>query len=256
MKAARLYPTFPPGMWRKIAIYPSAGRVIAGIEDDVHRFVLRIAHDGRDIIGVDSNVERYPWSTCRDAGRFLEEQITGSPLEAVAALDPSAHCTHLIELAIVAAALAQEPQPMVFDMLVADRIDGRTTASLHENGEPVLSWRLDGTTIEGPAPWAGRDLRRLSVWRKELDPDIALRAMMLRRTVHISGVRRRPDPVAQRAMDLGPSRMGACFTYQTPRARDAEPSGVARIDFSHSADIEPLRGFDPETLMAGDWRQP
>jgi hypothetical protein len=102
---------------------------------------------------------------------------------------------------------------------------------------------VNGTLIEGPDEWAGRELRQLSSWKKSLSPVLAERAMLLRRALHISNGRTSRALVVKRAADLGAARMGACFTYQMPRALDAFRSPDWTRDFSRS-DIEPLHDFN------------
>lgn len=242
------YPAFPPGLWRRIDIRPAPGEVVGGLEDDVHRFVVGLRHEGGVITAVDTREERIPWSTCAGAGAFLGEQLVGKRLAEVAAIDPHVHCTHLIELAVVCAALAEIAAPVRFDLKIADRVDDRTSGRLEIDGVPALTWFTQGTMIEGPAEWAGRDLRRLSTWKAELSPEVALQAMMLRRALMVSGARRQPEDM-QRG---GPERIGACYTYQLPRANEAVRSPNWRKDFSAGSE-GPLKEFHPERMFA---RQP
>lgn len=243
-------PAFPPGLWRRIAIHPGPAGVVGGLEDDVHRFTLRIDHADGVITAARSEAERFPWSTCPGAAPFLAEELVGRTLAEVAGLDAYAHCTHLYELAVLCAAHAHDAAPVIFDLQVGDRptSEDRATALLQENGETVLRWDLHGTVIEGPGDWAGRDLKRLSRWKQELSPPDAERAMMLRRAVQVSGSRRQPESYGIRAGERS-NRMGACFTYQMPRAMDAVQSKAWRTDFSVS-DTGPLQNFDPQSLKA------
>lgn len=243
--------SFPPGLWRRIVLHPTTGVIAGGLEDDVHRFTLRIAHDGGVITGAWSTAERFPWSTCPGAAPFIAEQLVGRTLAEVAALDAYVHCTHLYELAVLCAAHAGDAAPTRFDLKIGDRpsSDDRTVAVVEENGAVVLRWVLLGTLIEGPGEWAGRDLKKLSTWKRDLSPVMAERAMMLRRAVQVSGVRNQPESYGVRAGERT-HRLGACFTYQMPRAKDAEQMTNWRIDWSAGAD-GPLQGFEPEEMVRG-----
>jgi len=127
------YPSFPPGFWRRIELYPAPRMIIAGLDDDVHRFLMRLSHHEGMIMGVEARAERFPWSTVHaDAARHL----------------------------------------------------------CFRRGQPEHS----------------------------------------------------PERAADR-----PGRIGACFTYQMPRARDATQRQNWRQDFSGS-DKGPLQGFDPELM--------
>jgi len=238
------------GFWRRILLTPSPGSVLAGLEDDFHRFTMQLDHHKGIVTGLYTTIERYPWSTCVDAGEYLAGQINGKALEDIATLDPRIHCTHLFELAILCAAHANDARPLLIDLFVADRRGDKTTATLSENGISVLHWELKGTVIESPADWAGRDLRKLSSWKQSLAARQSLWAMLLRRAAHISHGRQLPAlfPV-QRAVDRGPERMGACFTYQLPRAENAVQSKFMRRDFSQT-DEDPLQGYHPVKIVS------
>ncbi len=240
---------FPPGLWRRIILHPVAGQIVGGLEDDVHRFFVRIDHRDGVITGAKAWAERFPWSTCPGAAPFLVEQLVGKSLVEVAALDPYVQCTHLFELAVLCAAHAGDGEPIMFDLKVGDRptSDDRAIAMLEENGEMLIRLPMLGSVIEGDGEWAGRDFRKLSTWRKELSPRMAERAMMLRRATQVSGARRQAEPFTVRAGERT-NRLGACFTYQMPRAMDAIHGVIPRIDFSATQD-GPLQGFDPEVFL-------
>lgn len=243
------YPSFPPGFWRRIEVCPSKNVVVAGVEDDAHRFRLRLAHDGETITGAEAHTDRFPYTTCPGAGAFLVEQVIGMRLDAIAQRDPRLHCTHLFELALLAAAHAGDPSAKRFDLQVADRLAGRMRARLLENGALALEWLLEGTCIQAPNEWRGRDLRELSRWKRDLPSDVAARASMLRRAVQIAGVR--TAPMVQRATDRGVSRLGACYTYQSSRVGDALQSSTERVDFSGASE-GPLQRFCEDEMPSMD----
>lgn len=235
-----------PGFWRRILLEPKPGVIRASLEDDFHCFHLQVIHSDGVIKRLDTIAERIPWSTCSEAGDFLSQQVVGQPLDVVAGLDPHSHCTHLFELLVVSAAHALDTQITQFDLRVPDRQNGRTAATLSENGRLVLRWEMNDTLIEGPADWAGRDLRQLSRWKHSLSTQAAERATLLRRVVHISGGRNSTNLLVERASDRGPERMGACFTYQMPRAETAFRSPDWIRDFSLPG-AEPLQSLIAES---------
>lgn len=249
MSSAPPFPAWPPGVWRRIVLQPGPGWIGAVLEDDMHRMNLRLHHDGAHVTGVSAETLRAPWSACPGAGGFLAGELTGAALAEVAARDPSVHCTHLFDLAVLAAAHAADTAPTRFDLRVADRVDERTTATLDVDGVEAMRWYLDGTLIEGPAPFAGRDLRALSKWKGELAPRDAERALLLRRAVYISGARQYVPPPMESAANGGALRLGVCFNYQLPQAAQSRRHAVWRKDFSQSGD-EPLAGIDPARELA------
>ena len=215
----------------------------------MHRFHLRLGHRDGWITGGRAEGLRIPWTGCAGAPDFIVAELEGEPLEAVARRDPRQHYTHLLDMAILAAAHAEDVSATTYDMQVADREEGRTTATLLENGVERLTWQLNDTVIEGPPDFAGLDLKRLSTWKHDFPAAEAEWATLLRRAVFVSGARVYQPPVGKRAVEMGDLRMGACFNYQMPQAGESMPI-FERRDFSMTAD-KPLEGFDPEAVFSG-----
>jgi hypothetical protein len=222
-------------------LQPGLGWIGGALEDDMHRFHIRIDHAEGRVTAVAAKAVRHPWSACRGATDFIARELTGERLADVGQRDPAQHCTHLYDLAILAAAHAADTAPICFDMRVADRIEGRTTATLAENGVERLRWRLDGTMIVG----AGKDLRQLSTWKRELSPREAQWATLLRRAVFVSGARQYRAPSLEQTAALNRGRMGVCFNYQLPQAEGSTRTPNWHRDFSESG-REPLEGLDAE----------
>jgi hypothetical protein len=222
-------------------LQPGDGWIGGALEDDVHRFHIRLDHAEGRIAAVAAKAVRHPWSACPGAAGFLSGQLTGELLADVGRRDPAQHCTHLYDLAILAAVHAGDTRPTRFDMRVADRVEGRTTATLAENDVERLRWRLDGTVINA----TGQDLRQLSKWKRDLPAREAEWTMLLRRAVFVSGARqyRVPSLAETAAMNVG--RMGVCFNYQLPQAEGSTRTPNWHRDFSESG-CEPLQGLDPE----------
>lgn len=241
------FPTYPTGFRRRIAIHPGHGWIGGALEDDMHHFLLRLDHDGARISGAAARALRHPWSGCAGAPDHIVEGLVGLPLAEVAAQDPSAFCTHLIDLAVLLAAHAGDGATRTFDMTVADRVEGRTSAMLAEDGALRLTWRLDGTALCAPGDHAGQDLRQLSRWKHDLEPAEAERAGLLRRAVFVSGVRAYKPPPGTLTANESPGRMGVCFNYQLPQAATSTRNPDWHTDFSRGG-REPLDGFNPAML--------
>ena len=241
------YPAWPPGLWRRIILQPGPGWIGGALEDDLHRFHLRFDHAEGRITKAHAEALRHPWSACPGAAPHIAGELTGAMLSDVAARDPALHCTHLYDLAVVLAAHANDKAPSSFDMRVADRVGERTTATLIEDGAEVLHWQLEGSAITG-GDHAGRDLRKLSGWKQELAGREAERAVMLRRSVFISGARQYTFPATETAANQGPMRMGVCFNYQLPQAAQSTRTPGWLNDFSMSG-TQPLAGFDAQTVL-------
>ena len=247
-----VFPTWPPGLWRRIVLTPEPGAISGALEDDVHRFHLRLEHSGGIITGVSARSVRIPMTGCPGASTFIAERLTGRTLAQVAAEDSRAHCTHLYDLAVLCATHAgdwqERERPLRYDFKVADRISERTVATAELDGRQVLLWHLEGTTIVGPDEWAGRELKALSRWKDELSPEVAEWAGLLRRAILVSGVRSFFD--ASEPASTRTHRMGACFNYQLPVAETSYRHPNWQRDWSMSdeaplGDYDPARAFDP-----------
>lgn len=243
------FPTWPPGLWRRIMLQPGPGWIGGALEDDMHNFRIRLDHEDGRITAVHAAGLRTPWSACTGAAAHIKAELTGELLADVAARDPTQQCTHLFDLAILAAAHAEDTEPTVFDMRVADRVGaselggGRTTGALSVNGVEKMRWQLDGTMIEGPERFADRDMKRVSKWKSEFPPDEAEWATLLRRAIFIAPARVYDPPAGQKATEMA-WRMGVCYNYQLPQAEDSVAL-FDRRDFS-TGGKEPLQGIEPE----------
>lgn len=241
------FPAWPPGFFRRIVLHPGQGWIGGALEDDMHSFRLRLNHDGARITGASARAVRHPWTGCAGAPDHIVRELSGKRLAEVAAQDPSQFCTHLIDLAILLAAHASDPQPHCFDMTVADRREGRTTAILVADGSERLRWLLEGTAICAPGRHAGLDLRGLTKWKQGLAPQEAEDAALLRRAVFVSGVRAYQPPPGETTAAQSPGRMGVCFNYQLPQAETSTRRPGWHTDFS-APGRGPLKGFDPAEL--------
>lgn len=209
----------------------------------MHCFLLRLDHAEGRIVSVAGKALRHPWSACPGAVGYIKSELTGKRLDDVAKLEARQNCTHLLDLAILSAAHVTDDAPRHFDMKVADRVNGRTTAILYEDGFERLRWQLDGLDIVGPETPVSRNLRALSQWKRELPQEQAEWATLLRRAVFISGGRQFSPPPEERAADQGPARLGVCYNYQLPQARQSTRTPDWRKDFSLSG-REPLEALE------------
>jgi len=106
-----------PGFRRRFRVTPSEGSVIAAVEDDYHCMAVTLRHDGTRVTGVESVMERVPWTTCPGAPAVLAATFTGVALTDVAARgEKKTNCTHLHDLAVLAAAHAADDEPILYDL--------------------------------------------------------------------------------------------------------------------------------------------
>jgi hypothetical protein len=218
------------GLRRVQLIEPGPGRVTAEVEDDYHRFLVELRHDGERIIGVRSESKRFPWTTCPSAGDHLAARLTGAALHEVAVREePLTHCTHMLDLAILAAAHAAETEPVLYEMLVDDPGNSPRAAILRRNGEQILHWLIDGTILVAPGMMAGRDLRMLKHWIGEIDPDMREPARVLRRGAYIA--RGRGFDFSGLTTASAVSATVACYTFSPEHGADAWHLDESMRDF-------------------------
>jgi hypothetical protein len=203
--------------------------VVSELEDDYHCMKVTVRHDGEVATAIESHLPRAPWTTCPGAAAVLEQTFTGVALEAFAERGQTrANCTHLHDLAVLAAAHAFDSQPLVYDILVSDPIEGRRRAELRRDGKSVLSWiHAQGRIVE-PAQWAHLTLDNMRAWIDSLDPPQQEPARLLRWGTMLANGRTIP---MERQSDASQMRAGSCYTFQPHRMNQAKRIGVLR-DFS------------------------
>jgi hypothetical protein len=229
-----------PGFRRRFAVASGAGWVRSAVEDDYHCMRVTLQHDGERATDVKGEMLRAPWTTCPGAPAQLQQTFTGVALkDFVARGEKLANCTHLHDLATLAAAHAFDAQPLVYDIYVSDAVDGVRHAEIHRDGERVLGWSEAGFRIVDPADIAGVTLDKMRNWIDTLTPDRQEAARLLRWGNMIANGRQYPLERQSDASRMPPN----CYTFQPERKLIAQRVGVIR-DFSKDA-AQPLEGTAP-----------
>lgn len=252
---------------RSIEIGASKERAWAAVEDDFHHFRVWVWFAHGVVTGATSFAVRYPWSACPLAGERLSE-LVGMRLspESTAVLDQANirfQCTHMFDLAGLAIAAASRGiLRRRYALEVPDRVAEGTAPTLWRDGVKVMSWRVAGTTVLGPAPFEGVSLKGNFVeWvRAHLSLDEAEAALVLRRGVFISNGRGLDLDLRETA---GGMNIGACITFQPERAVTARRMKGSTRDFSPSFDLQlmeektwPSEGRDPPPTYAAGLEVP
>lgn len=172
-----------PGFRRQIRLTPAQGQTSAAVMDDFHQMVVTITHDGHAITGFASQTLRAPFTLCPGAGEAARRTFVGLPLaRALAPSEKPNNCTHLYDLAALAAAHAGDGRAMVYDVAISDPMaerDGLVLAQISRDGDVVWQWRLRRDGVIAPEVIAGRHLRELRHWIATLAPAEAEAARML-----------------------------------------------------------------------------
>jgi len=229
------------GFRRRILIEPGAGQVTAELEDDYHRMVVTLSHEGGVVTRVESAMKRAPWTACPGAMARLQETFTGVALADVARRgEKSTNCTHLHDLATFAAAHANSAAPIDYDLHVSvsadGTLEGRRTAHLRRDGVALLDWTLDGMRFVAPEALAGAGLMEIGAYIAAQDKTMA-EAIRILRWAAIVALGRMMDMPAN--MSATTFAGGNCYNFQPERAADSFRKPGADVDFS-TAGMEPL----------------
>lgn len=217
-----------PGFRRRIRITPAPGHVLSEVEDDYHHMSVSIHHDNAVAHTVNAVLTRAPWSTCPGAVDKCEQTFTGLALQAFSVCrDKASNCTHLFDLAQLAAAHAFDSAPLVYDVFVSDPIEDRRRAEIFRNGTFVFGWFDAKYRIVEPVELAGMKLHDMRSWIDSLEPAQQEAARVLRWVSLIAHGRIIPMSKQSDASRMPPS----CYTFQPERAAVAMRIGKI-LDFS------------------------
>lgn len=231
-------PFAAPGYRRRIIVEPRKDAVTARLEDDLHAMAVRLRHSEGQVLAVEPLMVRAPWSTCPGALAKLRETFERRPLaEVTARLEKRHNCTHLHDLAVLAAAHAEDAVPLTYDIAASDPAEGLRALEIRRNGETVWHWVERNDVLVAPGEVAGQTLLTLRDWIAALTGPEQEAARLLQWAGLVAHGRTLPPVRQGRAADLPAN----CYTLQPERAALAERIGQMR-DFSLGAE-EPLAGF-------------
>jgi hypothetical protein len=230
---------------RSIVLEASSGEVRAELADDFHHFGVRLVHDGQHAVSVEGEDVRVPWTTCPGAVAPLRE-MEGVGLSTVLSgllrhTNARAQCTHLHDLACLAIAHAARVSAngggsRRYDISVPDRLEGRATVELQRDGQVLLSWAVDGSSVtdSDPSTFAGLKLSGSAFHRfcAELDDDLAEAAFVLQRAVFIGLGRRHDFEEIREASTFAPVVGAACYTFDPTRVGNAKRVYGSLRDFT------------------------
>ena len=226
-----------PGFWRRFRLTPAQGAIQAEVEDDFHCMSVVVLHDGVMATRVTADLRRAPWSTCPGAEASLMQTFTGVALASFPErAEKKAHCTHLYDLAMLAASHSADAAQTIYDIVVSDPIDGQRHAEIRRNGERLFGWIESKFQLVQPESAAGIRLDRLRSWIETLEPALQEPARLLQWGNMLANGRSIPLEQQSDATQLPAN----CYTFQPARAAVAQRVGKIR-DFSQGSE-QPLDG--------------
>ncbi len=213
-----------PAFNRAIVIQPSPGEVTALVEDDLHHMAVTLGHDGETITAVEGRMIRAPWSTCPGAALVLAQTFTGARLADTAQVGAKRqNCTHLFDMAVLAAAHALDARSTRYDLRVEDPFEGVRHMVIHRDGREQMAWTERDRRFVAPGPIAGMGYKDMGDWIASLDPAHEEMARLLRGVAVISHGRQIPMELQSDAMRIPPN----CHTFQPgQRERARRVSGI------------------------------
>lgn len=214
------------------------GQVRAVLEDDFHHFRVVLDHRGGQVTAVRGEAPRHPFSACPGAAPELQ-RLAGMRLDDIAHsvnlyTDATQQCTHMFDLAgLAAAAAARGDRARRYDIEIPRHVGGRTHAFLERDGRLLLDWSVENSTILGPDPYTGVDMRQgMARWALgTLPADEAEAALVLRRCALISLGRLKDIDKEPHAHPTG-----RCYAQQPQRAPQAIRMLGSTWDFSAQAE--------------------
>jgi hypothetical protein len=236
-----------PGFRRRTRVEPVPGAVLAMVEDDIHCMAVVLRHDGDKVVSVEPVTERMPWDTCPGATARLIETFSSLPLDQVTARrDKKQNCTHLHDLAVLAASHAGDASGIVFDIAASDPVGGQRILEIRRNGSLLHRWIEQDGTLVSPDEIVGQTLLTMREWIGSLEGDAQEAARLLQWGSLVAHGRTMPIEDQSLASALPPN----CYTFQPERAAQAKRVGD-RFDFSEGTRV-PLGGFGDTMLAALD----
>ena len=228
-----------PGFRRRFRVEPAPGRVLVALEDDYHCMAVVVHHEGGIAHRVDADMQRAPWSTCPGAEKQLAATFAGAALVDFPARGAKkANCTHLYDLALLAARYARTQDALQFDILVSDPVEGRVSAELHRDGTCLIQWTVVDNEVVAPEEYRGLGLfGKLGPWIDGLPLLQQEAAKMLRWGCMLAHGRQIPLHQQSDASAMPAN----CYTLQPERAVIADRVGLIK-DFSDGSE-EPLEAF-------------
>ena len=231
-------PDTRPGFRRRVLVAARRGAVAALLEDDIHCLAVTLRHDGECVTAIEPLFVRAPWTTCPGATARLAQTFAGLPLaEVTARRDKKQNCTHLHDMAVLAATHAAETGDFVYDIVATDPLHGERMLELRRNGALLHAWKECNGVLVAPAAIAGKTLFSLRDWIAGLAGVEQEAARLLQWSAIVALGRTMPLEQQSDAAAMPPN----CYTFQPERAVHARQIG-ARRDFSDGSEI-PLAGL-------------
>lgn len=232
-----------PGYRRRLRVEAGKGAVVAQMEDDYHCMSVTLEHDGERVTAVVPDMNRAPWTTCPGAPARLVETFAGQPLgEVTARREKQQNCTHLHDLAVLAAAHADEAGGFAYDIFASDPVDGERILEIRRDGVSLMRWTERDGTLTAPGEIKGLTLPTLRNWIAGLPEEDREAARLLQWASIVAHGRTLPWERMHLPENMPPN----CYSFQPERIASAVRIGKT-VDFSGSG-AAPLENYGAEEI--------
>lgn len=222
---------------RQISLRSQAGLVHGHLADNFHEMRCTVAHDAGLITRISCEALRIPTTACPAAAGQIQP-LVGLPIDTPVREfyrdgRSRRHCTHLLDLVVLAIGHAATPASTTkYEAVVPDETDEPVAVEVRRNSELVHRWvirdgiileptRLNGRTLDkGFAAWASA-----AFYREDLDA-----ATILARTWLVAiGRRYLPAKVAGRAALHNLEMLDRCYAYSRSQIGEAVLTGEPEV---------------------------
>ncbi len=242
-------PNYGSGVFRRRLHWRATqGLVEVELEDSNHGFRLRLHHelcnDRRQIVEVAVDPVRHPFTTCPEAVNSVRK-IIGLPLVDSTALlrerlKPGDNCTHMIDMALLAAAHVDDiGAERLYDIAIVDERDGVTQAHIDCDGQRVHTWAVREHALISPTELAGRPVMRgFFAWANKTFSGMQLEAAQALQRGYFVGQARRYSylPIEENPASTDGMPIGSCYSYNTGAVERALRIKGSVRDYSRSSE--------------------
>lgn len=226
---------------RRVSLRAQSNRVDAHLLDNFHEMRCSIEHDASIVTAVTGQSVRIPTTACPGAVGQLQS-LVGLPISTprrdfYAGGIARHHCTHLLDLAVMAIGHAQRPSAdILYEAEVPDEVEAPVPVSIWRNGRLVCRWLVRQGTILEPVELQGKPLGAgFAAWASlAFEQDQLEAATILSRTWLIAvGRRYRPSQAAGRPARDNPQMLGRCYAYSAGPVETAVMTGEKEAHLHH-----------------------
>lgn len=244
---------------RRIRVRNGRGVVTAVLNDSYHSMWVALRHDGKTVTAVESELNRFPKTTCPAATSVLTE-LRGLAVNADRRAffrDGRAgrNCTHLLDMALLALRVMDRgDSEAVFDVEIPDVVGGRTELIARINGKAIHHWHIGDDRITAPAEFAGTALfGGFAAWAESSFDGAALDAARIaQKSVFVSkGLAYKVDGELRVRALAETHRHGQCHSFSSPSVEVAMDNIGYVIDTTAGLDEPNLARAMARHIAAG-----